>query len=305
RPDLLISDTNNCSLLVKWFDVYHREYRAPHFILDVPFCYEDQKEPDLNYIVDQYHDLIKTIETMTGQTCDYEKVRRAVQNTAIALKEWKRFARAALSVPSGITAFDTFVHMASYITLRGTEELVEQYRLLADDTEELVARGAFPVKEERYRLLWDNIAPWHQLRKMSARLAGLKANIVAATYTSCMGTLEGGVDLYEYDGGDPLRYLARIQNSSVCPYGLNLRYRVMEELIRRYSIDGVVFASNRSCKVYSVMQLDLSRMVRERLGVPVVMVDVDHADVTRYSEEAVFSRIEALLEQIDVKKNSL
>ena len=38
RPNLLVSDDNNCSLLVKWFDVHRRSMDVPHFILDVPFC---------------------------------------------------------------------------------------------------------------------------------------------------------------------------------------------------------------------------------------------------------------------------
>jgi benzoyl-CoA reductase/2-hydroxyglutaryl-CoA dehydratase subunit BcrC/BadD/HgdB len=32
KPNLLISNNNNCSHLVKWFDVYHREYGIPHFV---------------------------------------------------------------------------------------------------------------------------------------------------------------------------------------------------------------------------------------------------------------------------------
>jgi benzoyl-CoA reductase/2-hydroxyglutaryl-CoA dehydratase subunit BcrC/BadD/HgdB len=38
KPDLLVSDNNNCSLLVKWFDVHHRRMAVPHFVIDVPFC---------------------------------------------------------------------------------------------------------------------------------------------------------------------------------------------------------------------------------------------------------------------------
>jgi benzoyl-CoA reductase/2-hydroxyglutaryl-CoA dehydratase subunit BcrC/BadD/HgdB len=30
-PDLLVSNNDNCSLLVKWFDVYRRELHIPHF----------------------------------------------------------------------------------------------------------------------------------------------------------------------------------------------------------------------------------------------------------------------------------
>ena len=47
RPNLIISDTNNCSLLVKWFDVHHRMLDVPHVVLDVPFCYAPQKRRTL------------------------------------------------------------------------------------------------------------------------------------------------------------------------------------------------------------------------------------------------------------------
>jgi benzoyl-CoA reductase/2-hydroxyglutaryl-CoA dehydratase subunit BcrC/BadD/HgdB len=64
------------------------------------------------------------------------------------------------------------------------------------------------------------------------------------------------------------------------------------------AIDGVVFASNRSCKVYSLMQIDQMRLISGEMGIPCVMIDVDHADERKYSEETAFNRIEALLETI-------
>lgn len=305
KPHLLISDNNNCSLLVKWFDVYHREWGIPHFILDVPFCYETQKEEDLRYILSQYQDIIKIIESMSGQRFDYYRFIEAVQNSHEALFHWKRFLSAAAHKPSGITVFDSFVQMAPFLTSRGTKELAEHYRLLADETLENVSRGIFPVPDEKYRLLWDNIAPWHQLNKMSARLAELNANIIAASYTYCMGSVEGEIDLYNYDGADPLRYLARTQNFSVCPHGLELRFQSMKKAIASMGIDGIIFASNRSCKVYSLMQMDLLKRATDSLGVPAVMIDIDHADARKYTEENVFLRVEALLELIDAKRNAL
>ncbi|MGI6396785.1 MAG: 2-hydroxyacyl-CoA dehydratase subunit D [Desulfomonilia bacterium] len=299
RPDLIISNNNNCSLLVKWFDIYHRAWGVPHLVLDIPFCYENQKDRDFRYIMDQFGTLISTIEEMSGQRFDLDKARESVRLSSEAMKEWKRFLGFAAHRPSGITAFDSFVQMAPILTSRGTQRLVDHYRLLADETEEQVKNGIFPVPDEKYRLLWDNIAPWHQLRKMSGRLAGLGANITSASYTYCIGALEGEYDPYEFDRNDPLAWLARLQNFSVCPHGLNLRRKAMKEVIERNAIDGVVFASNRSCKVYSLMQMDQMRYIREELGIPCVMIDVDHADVRKYSEEAAFTRLEALLEMID------
>lgn len=305
RPHFLVSNNNNCSLLVKWFDVYHREWNVPHFILDVPFCYEMQKETDLKYIVAQFRNLIQTIETLSGQKFNVDRVKEAMRNSSAAAKQYKRFIDCAVHRPSGITAFDSFVQMAPLLTSRGLPDVAEHFRKLADETEEKIKKGEFPVPTERYRLLWDSIAPWHQLRKMSSRLADLDANIIAASYTSCVGSIEGSYEfLQEYRDEDPFESLARIQNFSVCPYGLELRFQAMSWAANHYGIDGFVFASNRSCKVYSVMQMDIQKRITKELGIPSTMIDVDHADVRKYNEENAFLRIEALLESIDAGRTS-
>jgi benzoyl-CoA reductase/2-hydroxyglutaryl-CoA dehydratase subunit BcrC/BadD/HgdB len=64
----------------------------------------------------------------------------------------------------------------------------------------------------------------------------------------------------------------------------------------------MVFASNRSCKVYSLMQLDLQKSIAKEHGIPTTMIDVDHADVRKYNEDSVFLRLEALLENIQTTR---
>ncbi len=304
KPDLLISNNNNCSLLVKWFDVYHREWDVPHFIMDIPFCYETQNSHDREYILHQFQDLIRTIEDLSGQRFDIDKVHRALRHTSEAMGHWKRFAGCAEHHPSGITAFDSFVQMAPTLTMRGTPELAEHYRKLADETEARMEESNFPVPNEKYRLLWDNIAPWHQLRNMQNRLAQLGANIVTASYTYCMGSLEGEYSPTFYKEKDPLYYLARRQNFGICSHGMHLRRKALTEAIRKTNVDGVVFASNRSCKPYSLMQMDQLRYISQSCGIPSVLVEVDHADARNYSENNVFLRIEAMLEEIDAERKS-
>lgn len=302
QPHLLVSNNNNCSLLVKWFDVYHREWNVPHAILDIPFAYETQKPDETDYIVKQFKGLIKTIEELSGQSFDIDKTREAVQNTNEATAHWKRFIKCAEHRPSGITAFDSFVQMAPFLTMRGTRDLTDHFKYLADETEKRMTEGDFPIPNEKYRLLWDNIAPWHQLRKMQQRLAALDANIISASYTYNLGSLEGEYGHNLYRGEDPLVHLARGQNSTICPHGMHLRKKTMSEAIERAAIDGIIFASNRSCKPYSIMQIDQQRLISDTFAIPSVMIDVDHADVRNYSEDNAFLRIEALLERIDNQK---
>ncbi len=297
-PNLLISCTNNCTLLTKWFDVHHRRLNVPHFIIDVPFCYGFQREADREYLIRQYRALIDLIEKMTGQQWDEAKVKAAWDWSLQAYAHWRRFLGQASRHPAGITAFDTFLHMAPALTYyRGTKVYADHFKLLADETTAKADKGEVPVKDEKYRLIWDNIAPWHSLRKISSALATRGASLIYATYTGCIGNLEGGIEATDLSPR-PLEALARVQNFSVCPYGLELRFLSIKRIVEKLKPDGIVFSSNRSCKPYSIMQLDLQRRVEKELGVPTVMVECDMADERFYNETQAFLRIDALLERI-------
>ena len=302
KPDLIVSCNNNCSLISKWFDVHHRQLNVPHFILDIPYCYESQKKHDHDYIVNQFHDLIGLVEKLSGQKFNLNKFKEATHYSYEAILEWKRFLSFACHKPSPISAFDSFVHMAPFLTLRGTAELKQHCTLLADEAEERIAKKDFPVPDEKYRLFWDNIAPWHQLRNMSTRLAKMGVNIVAAAYTSCIGTEPGSFMAVSWDKEDPYQYLARIINGYTCAYGIDLRHKAMVDEIKRLSIDGIVFASNRSCKPFSIGQMVQQVKVDEQLGLSTTMIEIDHADVRKYSEESSILRIEAMLEKIEHQK---
>src|SRR5660398_182202 len=130
----------------------------------------------------------------------------------------------------------------------GTPEFVEHLRLLRDEVKDRVERGFAAVPEERYRLLWDNLPPWYDLRLFSD-LAKQGANFVIDTYTQAWGPRYMG----EIDTVDPLRSLAGYMGSGFLNVQVEKRYELLEELVDLYDVDGVVFHSDRSCKPFSLV----------------------------------------------------
>ena len=108
-------------------------------------------------------DLIRVIEDMSGQKHDMDKARAAIERTSQGLAFWKEFLGFARHRPSGITAFDSFVQMAPFLVARGTPQFAAHYKMLAEETEQRVADGIFPVPDEKYRLFWDNIPLWYNM----------------------------------------------------------------------------------------------------------------------------------------------
>ena len=68
------------------------------------------------------------------------------------------------------------------------------------------------------------------------------------------------------------------------------------DMIHKYSADGVVMHSNRSCKPYSLGQYDIQRIVQEKTDKPTLMIESDMVDERFFTESQVETRIEAFME---------
>ena len=72
--------------------------------------------------------------------------------------------------------------------------------------------------------------------------------------------------------------------------------RQVIEMATKYDVDGIVMHSNRSCKPYSFGQYDIQRIVREKLGIPTLMIEADMVDERSFSESQIETRIDAFIE---------
>jgi benzoyl-CoA reductase/2-hydroxyglutaryl-CoA dehydratase subunit BcrC/BadD/HgdB len=69
-------------------------------------------------------------------------------------------------------------------------------------------------------------------------------------------------------------------------------------MVAKFSLDGVVMHSDRSCKAYSLGQYDLARTLTERFGIPTLIIEADMNDSRVYAEEQVNARIDAFMETL-------
>ena len=73
-------------------------------------------------------------------------------------------------------------------------------------------------------------------------------------------------------------------------------------MIDKYSADGVVMHSNRSCKPYSLGQYDIQKIIQKKRNVPVLLIEADMVDERSFAESQIETRIDAFME---VLKNRL
>lgn len=294
KPDLLVACNNICGTVLKWYQTLAEELHAPLFLVDAPY----QHEPGLpdhvvQYVAAQLEDLIAWVSRQTGRKMNEKKFREALRlsNEAIAL--WREIRELCQARPSPLNAPDLFLTMAPIVVLRGSSDAVTFYRKLKAEVEERVARGQGALLEERYRLLWDNIAIWHRLFRLFNLFTEAGACFVVDTYTNAWAT--------SVETDEPILGLARTYSQVYINQSLQARADLMTDLVQRFQVDGLVLHSNRSCKPYSLGQYDLLDRVSQRTGAPGLVLEADMCDTRLYAEEPIKNRVQAFLDLLEAR----
>ena len=290
KPDFLLCCNNICGTVTKWYQELSRFWDVPLFLMDTPFIHRDKPQHATEYVKQQCLELVEFLEQQTGKKWSEDRFAEVAMLSVEGVDLWKEVLKTAESRPSPFTCFDAFIHMAPIVTLRGTPEVVDYYKLLRDEMLQRVADGVGAVADEKYRLIWDNIPIWYEMRNLGNLFASNRACLVADTYTTAWA-----VDIKIED---PLTSMADAYTKVYLNISIDLMLDQLIALIERFSADGLVMHSNRSCKPYSLGQYDLARAVTEKTGKPALIIEADMTDSRVYSEAQTRERVEAFIESL-------
>jgi benzoyl-CoA reductase/2-hydroxyglutaryl-CoA dehydratase subunit BcrC/BadD/HgdB len=74
------------------------------------------------------------------------------------------------------------------------------------------------------------------------------------------------------------------------------KLRLLARLGREYGVDGAVLHSDRSCKPYSIGQVDLKDRLASDLGIRALLLEADHNDPRAWASELSANRLTAFME---------
>lgn len=291
RPDLLCCCTNICQTVMYWYRCLADYFNVPLVLVDTPFIYGKAEEHHIQYVVDQLEEMIAVAEDVADRKLDREAFIKTMYRALEGSELWGECLATGKAHPSPWTGFDTFFHIAPIVTMRGSEACNVYYRELRDELNDRVAKGIGGITNERVRLLWDNLPIWFNVREMSTLLAERGFNFVCATYSNAWA--EAGSRIKP---DDPIYSTATAYTEVYLNRDLANRLETMKELARDYDVQGAVLHSDRSCKPYSVGQIDVKRRFADDLGIKALVLEADHADQRLYSEEQGTTRLQAFME---------
>jgi benzoyl-CoA reductase/2-hydroxyglutaryl-CoA dehydratase subunit BcrC/BadD/HgdB len=223
---------------------------------------------------------------------DFEKLNQVMAISQRSSKAWLRAVGYMQYEPSPFSGFDIFNNMAVACVGRGTVEAAEAFEQLADEYEVLVREGKSTFKgEEKYRILFEGIACWANLRFTYKALQSRGINLTASVYGPAFSFIYKNLD-------ELMAAYAYVPNSNCFEREVELR---VTDAIKN-KVDGAIIHINRSCKHWSGNMYEMERQLRERVGIPVITFDGDQSDPRCFSEAQYETRIQALTEIMETNK---
>jgi benzoyl-CoA reductase/2-hydroxyglutaryl-CoA dehydratase subunit BcrC/BadD/HgdB len=293
RPDLLVCCTNICQTVLYWYQVLAHHFRVPLVLIDTPFLYRPAQPHAVAYVRRQIEEAIPVMERVARRTLAPARLERVLVESKEAVELWMRVLERGKARPSPILAFDEFIHMAPIVEMRGEEDTTAYYRVLLAELDRRVAAGVGALRQEQRRLIWDNLPIWYRVRPLSEHLASRGVALVASSYTNAWGELAPLMDPRQ-----PLDSLARVYLHPILNRSTGDKLRTLAQMVREYQAHGVLLHSDRSCKPYSVGQMDQRERLGRELSVPALLLEADHNDPRSFSEEPTAARLDAFLEMV-------
>lgn len=292
RPDVLVYNTNQCRDVQDWFHFYSREFQVPAVGITSPRGVEEVTEAHIDDVARQMEALVPTLEEVSGESLDMERLRWVVALSRRCSDLWKQVLQTASAVPSPWTFFDHTIHMGPAVVARGTQQAVDYYETLLQELQERVDRGVASVEGERHRLYWEGMPIWGKLRDLANLFQRLRACIVASTY--CNSWI-----FTDFDPEDPFRSMAKAYTNIFICHAEAWKEDYIRRMVTEFRVDGIVFHDARTCPNNSNTRYGMPQRLERSLGIPCLVLHGDLNDLRCYSEEQAITNIEAFVEQLE------
>ncbi|MFQ6087139.1 MAG: 2-hydroxyacyl-CoA dehydratase subunit D, partial [Candidatus Bathyarchaeia archaeon] len=183
EPDFLFASTCACDTHFKWFQFVSRRFKVPLFLLDVPYNIsgansEHLEKAHVEFYVSRLEELIDFLEEQTGTKLSKDRLIETIALSDRTSQLWEEIQDCRKTIPTPMDARDAFSAVFFMLCVPGTQMAVDFYEKLRDEVRERAEDRFGVIENERYRLIWDNLPLWFDLRFFEY-LNGLGAVVVA------------------------------------------------------------------------------------------------------------------------------
>lgn len=307
RPAMYLASSEICDARYKWFQGLTRYFDAPVFCVDHfgPFSADlDVKEFSKHYIkyhVQEMKDYVAAVGKHTGRKADEAKVSELVDTALATARLWHECHELRKAIPCPMPWEDMWTCITPGMYHIGTTEALEFYQKLKAELQERVDRKIGAIPNEKYRLMWGALAPWHTL-SICNYLEDLGAVGVVETweYTPEPPPYipEGVTDPYEklawwYLWWYTHHYVGANEESG------HFRNQIYLKWQKEYLADGAVLHWIITCRTVSVGEVQAKDVLLKFSKIPSLILEGDLIDPRFFNEAQFKVQADAFIDAMD------
>jgi benzoyl-CoA reductase/2-hydroxyglutaryl-CoA dehydratase subunit BcrC/BadD/HgdB len=290
RPEVLVYSTNLGAYIARWFEYYSNRLGTPLLGLHPPAALDEVGKIEVDAAVQQTLRLVDRLEKLSGRALDHDRLGEVVDRSARASKLWSEILDLACHTPSPLTYFDTLVHVAPMLLMRGTDQAVRYYEILLAELKHRIAEKIAAVPGERLRFYWEGVPVWCALRPLASLFLDQGIAVVGSWYSETYA-LEG------LHRDNPIESMAAAYTSIYPNRSREYKVRHLARDFERYGVDGAVFHDARTAPEHSAVTHGVHLRLRRDTGVPSIVIEADTHDLRLVSVDHIRAQLQDFLDQ--------
>jgi len=298
KPDLIAYNTNQCREVQDWLQFFAKEFDCPIVGIVPPRHMDEVTQDEVDLVIKQFKNMIPVCEQVSGQKFDEENFRETVRLSKEATLLWQKVLKTSTAMNAPLSFFDGTIHMGPIVVLRGTQLAKDYYTGLLAELEDNVKNNIGFLPQAKTRIFWEGMPIWGKLRMLSDLFTANGAAVVASTYCSSWV-------FDKFDENDPWNSTARAYTEIFINRSEKAKMQMLTDWFNEYRIDGIIYHDSKTCFNNSNAKFGMPQRLREKTGVPALVIEGDLCDLRFFSEAQSVTKIETFLEQLEESKLAL
>ena len=309
KPVLLVSSGALCDARIKWFQALGRYLDAPVWAVELPHLglQESQMEGAyqqvINFMVKELREFVSFLERLLGKKMDWDKLDEIANDLIEINRVWYEINELRKARPCPMHSRDFWTCMnASLYPAGDSKESLKLYQDMYQEVKERVENKIGAVAEEKYRMVFAELPPWHDLRIFD-ELAERGWNFVVESWAY------HPPKPMDYSGiSDPLERIAT-QTYQWLTGSFKDAFKEGEymgyfaypylEFARNYQCDGALLHPLLTCRTATNHLILVQDRLLNSLKVPSLIAEGDIVDLKLFNHAETMRRAEAFEEIMD------
>jgi 2-dehydropantoate 2-reductase len=289
-PAVLLYSTNIGTYVGRWFEYYGNRLGAPLLGLHPPPALGEVEKIEVDASVQQTLRLVERLELATSRTLDHDRLADVVERSARAAKLWGEILDLACHTPSPITYFDTLIHVAPMLLMRGTQEAIRYYEILLAELKHRIAGKIAAVPGERFRFFWEGPPIWCALRPLASLFLDEGIAVVGSWYAQTYA-LQG------LQRENPIESMARAYTSVYPNRSREYKAQYLAREFQRHAVDAAIFHDARTAPDHSAARSGIHIRLRRDTGITPIVIEADTHDLRLVSVDHIRGQLREFIEQ--------